>query len=210
LGFAFTDAEICDDGAQPLGYTLWSSVGFTPAMQAHCRAGKAFEAILRQNIVTGATMAFAARFKPLLLPIDPRWFHDGWIALLIAATGTAVEIIQEPLVYYRQHETQAVGALRRSFLQQVRNARNMGRDVFAEHAEMYQAAYERLSAVGTDVPLLPEALPKLQEKVRHFRTRSDIRLRHRGRLLPSLTELLTLRYRRYSMGWKSFAQDLFL
>jgi glycosyltransferase involved in cell wall biosynthesis len=210
LGFAFTDADVCDERAEPLGYTLWKSVGFTPMMRARLRRGRPFEVILRQNVVTGATMAFSSRFKPLVLPIDPRWVHDGWIALLIAATGAPVRISDEPMIRYRQHATQAIGALRRSLLQQYRNARDMSRQVFAEHAEMYQAAYERLTAVSHQFPVAPEVLAMLEQKIQHFRTRSQIRLGERGRILSSVSELVSLRYRRYSMGWKSFAQDLFL
>jgi hypothetical protein len=165
--------------------------------------------ILRQNIVTGATLVFASRFKPLVLPIDPHWVHDGWIALLIAATGAGVSIIDEPMIRYRQHASQEIGALRRSLFQQYRNARDMGRQVFAEHAEMYQAAYERLAAMSKQFPLAPEVLAMLEQKIQHFRTRSEIRLGERGRILSSVNELVSLRYRRYSMGWKSFAQDLF-
>jgi glycosyltransferase involved in cell wall biosynthesis len=210
LGFLFTDADVCDERAEPLGYPLWKSVGFTPALQARLRRGRAFDVILRQNVVTGAAMAFASRFKPLVLPIDPRWVHDGWIALLIAATGAGVSIIDEPMIRYRQHASQAIGALRRSLLQQYRNARDMSRQVFAEHTEMYQAAYERLTAMSKGFPVTPEVLAMLAQKIRHFRTRSQIRLGERGRILSSVSELVRLRYRRYSMGWKSFAQDLFL
>ena len=86
----------------------------------------------------------------------------------------------------------------------------MSRQVFAEHAQMYQAAYERLTTQRDQFPVAPQVLATLQQKIRHFRTRSEIRLGERGRILSSVGELVRLRYRRYSMGWKSFAQDLFL
>jgi glycosyltransferase involved in cell wall biosynthesis len=226
LGFVFGDAEICDPACRPLGYRLWTSVGFTPDLRGRLTAGEAFEVILRQNIVTGATMAFSARFRRLVLPVDARWIHDGWIALLLSAVAP-VAIIDRPLIHYRQHPQQSVGALRRTLFQQYQNARKMNRDVFARHAEMYQAAYDRLvefkdeggrmkdeqdesAASGSSFNLHPSALPRLEEKIRHYRTRSAIRLGQTSRLLPSLRELVSLRYRRYSLGWKSFAQDLFL
>ena len=209
LGVVFTDAEICDENAEPLGYRLWKSIGLTPSYQTQLLRGKAFEVILRQNVVTGATMAFSSRFKSLLLPIGSGWMHDGWIALLVSAIAP-VAIINKPLIQYRQHPQQSVGALRRTLYQQFLNARKMDRQVFQDHADMYQSAYDHLRALAGHIPLRPEVLPMLEEKIQHYRTRSAIRTRRTNRIVASIKELLTLRYQRYSMGWKSFAQDVFL
>jgi glycosyltransferase involved in cell wall biosynthesis len=213
----FSDAEVCDMQCDPLGYRLWKSVGLTRRMQRRLNRGKAFDVILRQNVVTGATMAFASRYRLLVLPIDPRWMHDGWIALLISVFAPVIAD-SRPLIRYRQHPRQSVGAARRSLYQQYLNARKMDRTVFAEQAEMYQSVIRRLEQVRDDAALsasMPagvsaQHLQRLAEKVRHYQTRSSIRLREQSRVLPSLTELLMLRYQRFSLGWKSFAQDLFL
>jgi glycosyltransferase involved in cell wall biosynthesis len=209
LGFVFSDADICDESGNPLGYTLWQSVRFEPSLQRRLNAGHAFEAILRGNIVTGATMAFASRFKSLVLPIDPLWFHDGWIALLISAFAPA-RSIREPLIRYRQHPAQSVGALQRSLYQQYLAAKRMDRHVFADHAKMYEAAKARLESWHEKPLRTADSLQMLSDKIRHYRVRSEIRLRQRSRLVPSIVELITSRYRKYSLGWKSFAQDLFL
>jgi glycosyltransferase involved in cell wall biosynthesis len=209
LGFVFTDADMCDEAGHLLGYTLWQSVRFTPSLQRRLRKGQAFGVLLRQNIVTGATMAFASRFRSLILPPDPLWMHDGWITLLISAFAP-VRIISEPLIRYRQHPAQSIGALQRTLYQQYQAARKMDRHVFDQQARMYQAADARLLSWHEQPLRAASVLPMLEEKIRHFRIRSAIRLRQRNRLVPSILELLTLRYRRYSLGWKSFAQDLFL
>jgi glycosyltransferase involved in cell wall biosynthesis len=209
LGFVFTDADICDEAGRPLGYTLWQSVRFNRGFQRRVNDGHAFEVILRNNIVTGATMAFASRFKSLVLPIDPLWFHDGWIALLISAFAP-VGIIRQSLVRYRQHPGQAVGALQRTLYQQYLAAKKMDRHVFADHARMCEAALARLKSWHGQPPRAGNLLQMLEEKILHYRVRSEMRLRQRSRLARSVVELLTLRYQRYSLGWKSFAQDLFL
>jgi glycosyltransferase involved in cell wall biosynthesis len=209
LGFVFTDAEICDEAGSPLGYTLWQSVRFTPRLQGRLGDGHAFEVILRNNIVTGATMAFASRFKSLVLPINSLWIHDGWIALLISAFAP-VRIIRQSLIRYRQHPAQSVGALQRTLYQQYLAARKMDRHVFADHARMYAAAKARLESWHELPPRAGNVKPMLNEKIRHYQIRSAIRLRQRSRFGPSVVELLSRRYQRYSLGWKSFAQDLFL
>ncbi len=211
LGFTFGDAEMCDEQGRHLGYRLWKSVGFTGSLRRRLASGDAFPVILRQNVVTGATMAFASRLRPLLLPIDPTWMHDGWIAILSAAIAP-VQAIAEPMIRYRQHEQQAVGAARRSFYQQYLNARKMDREVFSRQAEMYEAALQRLTEISTagTAAVPPWALKLLREKIAHLHRRSQIRTGQSSRLISSFAELVTLRYRRFSLGWKSFAQDLFL
>ncbi len=214
LGFAFSDAEAIDARGRPLGYRLWDSVGFTPRLRRRFAADP-FRVLVRQNVVTGATLAFAARLRPLVLPVPAGWMHDGWIALLAAAAAPAVAI-PRPLVRYRQHAGQAIGAERMSFRRQLRTAREMSRTVFADQAAAYQAAWHRLGGwhVGGKpdfgITISPEAVARLPDKCRHCRTRSDVRLRRRWRVPASLGELLSLRYHQFSTGWKSFAQDLFL
>jgi hypothetical protein len=205
LGFASSDADAIDADDRPLGYRLWDSVGFTPRLRRRF-AHDPFGVLVRQNVVTGATLMFAARLRPLVLPVPPGWMHDGWIALLAAAIAPTVAV-PDRLVQYRQHAHQSIGAERPSLRRQMRTARTMGRTVFAEHASAYAAALVRLS----DWPGVPDRPVRLLgEKVAHCRTRSAIRLRQRHRLSASLAELVSLRYQRFSLGWKSFAQDLFL
>jgi glycosyltransferase involved in cell wall biosynthesis len=206
--FVFSDADICDRDGRLLGYRLWDSVGFTPALRHRFSTGQGLDVLLRQNIVTGATLSFLSEFRPLILPIDQRWMHDGWIALLLSAVAGGVALDQ-PLVRYRQHPAQAVGAEWRSLYQQYQNARKMNRTVFDEQADQYDAALERLQE-DTNFDVRPHAVRLLQEKIRHSRRRAAIRQRKVGRVIPSITEFLTRRYTRFSLGWKSLAQDLFL
>jgi glycosyltransferase involved in cell wall biosynthesis len=206
LGLVFSDAEICDDGGQSLGYRLWQSLGLVGKLRRKLERGGAFEVILRQNVVTGATTAFSARMRELVLPIDPLWMHDGWMALLIAAVSP-VSGIPRPLVRYRQHAGQSIGALRRSLYQQYLNAKKMDGTWFGKQADLYEAALRRLSESRG---VRAGAIELLGQKVGHFRRRSAIHRRGAARILPSTIEFVTLRYRRFSLGWKSFAQDLFL
>jgi len=206
--FVFSDADICDPSGQSLGYRLWDSVGFTPTLRGRFSAGDGLDVLLRQNIVTGATLSFLSGYRPLILPVDQRWMHDGWIALLLSAVADGAAIDQ-PLVRYRQHPGQAVGAQWRSLYQQYQNARRMNRTVFNDQADQYEAALARLQE-DTDFEVRPHAVQLLQEKIRHSRRRAAIRQRKIGRVFPSLNEFITGRYTRFSLGWKSFAQDLFL
>jgi glycosyltransferase involved in cell wall biosynthesis len=203
-GFVFGDAEMCDETGQALAYRLWDSVRFSRRSRRQMKRGRGLEVLLRQNVVTGATMAFSSKFRSMVLPIDPRWMHDGWIALLLSAIAP-VALIEEPVIRYRQHAQQEIGARQRTLYQQYMAAKAMDRNVFAEEADMFEAARRRLSQLHAPA----HVLNLVEKKIQHSLRRSAIRRRESSRL-KAFGELLMLRYRHFSLGWKSFAQDLFL
>ncbi|MEM1302429.1 MAG: glycosyltransferase, partial [Pseudomonadota bacterium] len=69
--------------------------------------------LLYGNTVTGMTALFRRDVAKRALPFPPQdgvhFYHDLWLAL-IAATGAGISRIKEPLVAYRQHAANAVGA----------------------------------------------------------------------------------------------------
>ena len=205
--FVFSDADMCGSNGESLGYRLWSSVGLVGRIHREFDAGREFDVLLRQNVVTGATLSFASRFRSLILPIDKLWMHDGWITLLLSAVGRG-KAIDESLIEYRQHASQSIGAARRSLYQQYLNAKKMDRMVFSEQASQFEAALARLQE-QTDFDVSAPVIAALKEKIEHCRHRSAIRLGKSSRLTV-VPEMLSGRYGQFSLGWKSVAQDLFL
>lgn len=66
--------------------------------------------LLTQNFVTGCTILMNKRLLNIVLPIpEEALMHDWWIALCAAVFGD-IEYIDEPLVKYRQHGKNEVGA----------------------------------------------------------------------------------------------------
>jgi glycosyltransferase involved in cell wall biosynthesis len=108
-GAVFTDAIVVDEYLQPLGYRLWQSTNFSLLQQRKVVKGRSLEVLLKHNVVTGATMAFRSEFKSLILPIPLPWVHDSWIALIIAVLADLM-LIREPLILYRQHSRNQIGA----------------------------------------------------------------------------------------------------
>ena len=71
-----------------------------------------FPAALAQNVATGCTVLLnrpAAALIARSRPPQP-YFHDWWSYLLVAAAGGEVRMDATPLVLYRQHGANAVGA----------------------------------------------------------------------------------------------------
>src|SRR5439155_9476773 len=111
LGAVCSDGRVMDAQSRPLGYRLWQAHHFTKAERTRARQEGALAVLLQHNVVTGATLLFRARFRPLVLPIPPGQplIHDGWIALLIAAVA-GVDFLPDPLICYRRHSMQQMGA----------------------------------------------------------------------------------------------------
>lgn len=73
------------------------------------------EVLLVQNYVTGCTVFFNKSLLDVSVPLPPTaLMHDWWLAILTGACGKLC-YIDEPLVYYRQHAHNEVGA--KSFLE---------------------------------------------------------------------------------------------
>ncbi len=73
--------------------------------------------LLYRNNITGMTATFRRELVALALPFPPQsgvhYYHDLWLGLLAAATGR-VALITDPLVDYRQHDANAIGAVDRT------------------------------------------------------------------------------------------------
>ena len=206
-GLVFTDAEVVDECLRPLGRLLFRSFGFTPSRQQMVKQGRAFELLLAQNVVTGATMAFRAHLRGLILPIPTAFplIHDGWIALITAAVAD-LTFINQPLMKYRQHARQQMGVNPNTLMTSVTVAKKAELSAYLDHVEQFRRAYDRLSA-SQDL-CRERVLPLLEAKINHLRARAAMPA-HRLRRIPIvLKEALSRRYRRYSRGMYSAARDL--
>lgn len=66
--------------------------------------------LLVQNIVTGCTIMINRPLKKLIMPLHQDMImHDWWIALVASITGV-IGYIPEPLILYRQHNKNSIGA----------------------------------------------------------------------------------------------------
>jgi glycosyltransferase involved in cell wall biosynthesis len=72
-----------------------------------------FPMALTQNIATGCTVVLSPAAVTLVraaMPPPPDTLHDWWSYLLVSAAGGVVVADNEPSLYYRQHQSNAVGA----------------------------------------------------------------------------------------------------
>jgi len=209
LLLAFHDLALITPEGKFSGDTQWQRLNFGPAQQGKVNGGEAFEQLLRFNVVTGAAMAVRASLLNHALPIPDCFVHDEWLGLVAAATGNILSINQ-PLVRYRQHDGQAIGAAASALLSQYRHARaNMDRAYFVRLLERARSLQERLRA---DAEAVLHA--KYHYLVSEKRSHAQARLRMRDQTLIrwplAIGEAFRGRYGRFGYGFKSFLQDLVL
>jgi len=206
LAMAFSDAEVVDRQLQSLGFNLWKAVGFTPARQRMFDEGRGLEVLITGNKVTGATMAFDASYRDLILPFDDSEFHDAWIALMITAVAK-VSAIHEPLIQYRQHGRNQVGAKVRDMAGMAEAARQPGASIYTNMAEFFDDALTHLSS-RPQYPLSPVAIELLRGRAEFLRFRANLPENRLKRAYTVTRRLSRDGYFRYANGLKSFANDL--
>ena len=209
----FTNGEVVDENSRPANYTLWQGVSFGPRLQSKVRAGQAFQALGERTLITGAAMAFRARFTELVLPIPEEigFVHDEWIALLIAACAK-LAMVDRPLIKYRHHPHQQIGVSRpspepgQSSVDQVREAMQR-KNPFLTEIRKLRAVEDRLAS-NRDSFDCENAYRMVQDKTAHLEARVGILEQGLEALPCVLQELLMFRYHRYSHGLCSAVKDL--
>ena len=106
------DLEIVDADLNATGKRFWeeSRIAFIN-LEPVPSFDRARASLLLQNIVTGCAMLGNADLRRRATPVpDGVHVHDWWLALIAGHFG-AVRAVREPLIKYRQHGANAIGAI---------------------------------------------------------------------------------------------------
>ena len=199
-----SDARLVDASLEPLGIGLLASLEASSWELEQLRDGDALQALLRRNLVTGATVVMRGAFARAALPVPEGWLHDEWFAMLAAIEGR-LRLVPEQLTDYRQHDTNEVGARKLTLLQKLQFMRQPGSGDHRRKAlratTLAQAAHDR--RLGD-----PGIRALLVEKARHERTRADLPAWMPGRVPAIARGLVQGRYGRFGRGLAEAARDL--
>ena len=107
----FSNANLINEvGVNLKNQTLWNSVFF---MENQLQKPIDLFSLIKskRNMVTGATLCFKKEIKNLILPIPniQKYYHDEWIAIIIASRNT-LYYTTDKLISYRIHPKQQIGA----------------------------------------------------------------------------------------------------
>lgn len=212
LGLWFSDGRLVDEDERPLPCMLWERFGLARRGQAQLAGEDRLAYLLRRAVVTGATMAFAARYKPLVLPAPddcPGYIHDRWIATLTAAVAP-IACSSEPLMLYRQHSGQVRGAAEeRGPLKSLKARLPRRRDLIDDDLAAARMLADRLFERASN-QLTREARTALVERLRLLEMRTKLPKARVAKVLPVARRLLSGDYHRHAEGFASAAKDLLL
>jgi len=125
-----SDLQIVDDTMQVLHNSFWDFNGSKPSefssFKFHCA----------YNNIPGCTMLINKTTRDLTLPMPKTAkMHDAWIALVVSFNKGLILSINEPLIYYRQHSNNTIGARKsRSILDKFFYSRL----IFTENINLYK------------------------------------------------------------------------
>lgn len=200
-----SDARLVDGELKPLGQTLLQALETRPGELADIAAGRAFAALMHRNLVTGATTMLRRTLLDTALPISPLWVHDEWLATVGAAIGR-IDLLAEPLMDYRQHGNNQIGAQRMTLRQKIDKALGERGDKYVHRVRRSEALLAFLQGLGPRVA--GETLALAQGKLDHFRFRAGLPHWRPARVLPVALQAARGRYARFDRGLPAILQDL--
>ncbi len=153
----FTDMYVTDETLNVLAPSFIRSIGRDPQRTA-------WPQLLIDNPAAGCTMMFNRALRDRALQatdekaLSEIEMHDGWLLLLASIYGR-VDCVDEPLVYYRQHPNNEMGAVRESRLQKIlRNVSDLVTGRFAAEKKQFHQKEKTLAALLLRQPDLPESV----------------------------------------------------
>ncbi len=113
VALVFSDGIIADSNLNDLNLTNWQKIHITSERAGILQSDDAFLLLSHKNFVTGAAMAVRREVALAALPILEHNWHDEWITLIAYCLGD-IKAVSEKLFYYRQHDNQQVGVLKKA------------------------------------------------------------------------------------------------
>jgi glycosyltransferase involved in cell wall biosynthesis len=205
--YAFSNAEMINELGDPLGQTFWDEVGLSRSVNRFSGLGQ-LRLLLRENLIAGASMAFRASFREIVLPIPSGWMHDHWIVLLGSTWSHGIPV-PERLFKYRRHTSQVNGLRKKSLGHVVRESISTGQDAYFKKIEQFREIQMRLDLARVSAQCPQDRLELLKQKEAHLLKRATLRSASGiSRAIGVLAEASTGRYQLFSDSWLSIVRDL--
>jgi len=201
-----SDATLIDEVGHPIG-SLMSALRLTNGERRSLLSGTGLDALLRRNLVTGATTMIRASLLQQALPIPEGWVHDEWLAL-VAAAQVGVVFFEESLIRYRQHGGNEIGAAKTNLDEATRRLSETRSDFFSRKL-LRNSGISRLLEQKPNW-LGAEARAALAGKLEFDRWRSQLPAQRWGRLGPVVMRWAQGDYGTFARGYLDVIRDLSL
>lgn len=201
-GFVFGDAELINDTGDTIGHTLFEALALKDSERSGI-VSDPVSVLIKRNIVTGATAAFARDVFTAATPFPEGWVHDEWLAMVAALTNTTFSVT-EPLIGYRQHEANQIGVKKNTVQTRMAKLR-------AEGVERNTRLLKRITSLSERAPELTHSSRDraLIASARAFQqARSNFPRNRSVRWVSVFGQVMTGRYFRVSNGARDILRDL--
>ncbi len=202
-GLVFSDATLVNANLEPLGYSLFDSLNLNKVEKSLIKSNKLSQVLIRRNVITGATVAFSRKHLELIMPISNNWVHDAWLGFLIAGIDN-IHMIGTPLIKYRQHSNNQIGALKtgyyKKFLNKLANAYELHSKAYLCMVDLMDCIKEKNIHINSELFFLVET------KLNFTKVRLDSF--ENFNLLLLMKQLVNGSYHKFSRGFISFILDL--
>jgi len=201
--YIFSDAYIVDKDLKSLGYTMFQSINFNKSNRKQFYEGKQLNILLGGNVVTGATLAFRSKMKNFIIPIPKIWLHDAWIAIIGSILGEGY-FIEEPLIYYRQHNYQLTGGKRLGIKEKLKRGLSRNITDYAFDIQKYKILNDRIIKISGKINKeIENKILFLSQRIKIYKTTNIFNM------TILFQESFNGRYFKYSSGFKSIIKDIF-
>lgn len=207
---AHSNAELIGANGEKFKPTLFESLRFTKREKRLIEEKKFFDIYLSRNIVTGAACAFRRQLFELSRPFPEYWLHDEWLAAVASISGK-IELINTPLLKYRQHGMNTIGApiniiQHLSFMLERAQKTNRKEKLAIKLRKMRDLKNKATELNQTKNKDL--LLSKLSFATQHFEERLNLSKNIFIRIFQIIKECNSQKYSIYSRGVNDVARDL--
>jgi hypothetical protein len=199
-----SDARLVDAAGAVVHPSLLDALEVSAEARRAIVAGGAFDLLMRRNLMTGATMCVRRSLAQLAAPFAPGWVHDEWLAIIASVVGR-IDLVQEPLIDYRQHGGNEIGAADLSLRVKLGRLVEPGVDRNRRLLQRARSLAERLPLIRAVGPACVDAAAR---KLQHEEVRSVLPVSRLRRIGPVMREWRTGRYSEFGGGLNDVARDL--
>ena len=206
LPLAHSDATLVTADGVALPDSLLASLEATTVERRQLVDGLSFYALIRRNLVTGATVVFRRELLDRAVPFAPSWVHDEWLAIIAAATSRTL-MIDYRLIDYRQHGGNQIGAVKPSLGYKLRKLREPREERNRALVVRSTELVTRLESLGAAID--PARIAHARAKLSHEEWRLALPANPVLRAPRIALAVVSGRYSRFSRGILDAARDLF-
>ncbi len=183
----FSDADLINDQGDPIAGSLWQRLGAQRFQLAqapkHTLTQDHYRLLCRERFITGATVMLRRQALAHALPIPASWVHDAWLGIVLSFHGDLIAL-DEPLIEYRIHQAQQVGAARSRW--QSPATRQSAAHWVRIHTERLQAEALEVQFRLHPPAVRAELLPLYDARLRFLRFRDALPIQRLARIAPML------------------------